>query len=124
MALSSDDPPGCSPGIRYEGSQQECRYQEGKEEEEEEDEEDISFTTSKAKKKKENTVQCREMEVPRGMPPQESNVQRPEELLLLSFFLLKCREIEEKRREEERTDGLDMGLNLLYCNTIAPREDV
>ena len=77
----------------------------------------------KQKKKKENTVQCREMEVPRGMPPQESNVQRPEELLL-SFFLLKCREREEKRREEERTDGLDMGLNLLYCNTIAPREDV
>ena len=76
------------------------------------------FHIFKSKKKKENTVQCREMEVPRGMPPQESNVQRPEELLL-SFFLLKCREREEKRRRKNRRVRYGTELTLLQHHSAS-----
>ena len=119
MALSSDDPPGCSPGIRYEGSQQECRYQEGKEEE---NEEDISFTASKAKKKKRRIQYSAEKWKYHVVCHHKSLTFKDQKnFFFLSFFSSAAK---EKRREEERTDGLDMGLNLLYCNTIAPREDV
>ena len=124
MALSSDVPPGCSPGIRYEGSQQECRYQEGKEEEEEEeeeDEEDISFTSSKAKKKRRIQYSAEKWKYHVVCHHKSLTFKDQKNFFFLSFFSSAAK---EKRREEERTDGLDMGLNLLYCNTIAPREDV
>ena len=77
-----------------------------------------SVSQLQKQKKKENTVQCREMEVPRGMPPQESNVQRPEELLL-SFFLLKCREREEKRRRKNRRVRYGTELTLLQHHSAS-----